>query len=291
MRAPAFTLSIALVLSSWWGLAAAQDVSLHAPASVQAGDALAIQTGGSGKAVLYIVGPGQVIRRDVQLGETVSFEAGDMHDAGHYVLALAGSSSTQTAELVVTPATEPTKVNFLAKPSRLAVDRKNAISGVAYVFDAFGNLVLNPTKVSFDLSENGAAARSEQATSRNGVAWVRLDSAQKAGRADFQVRAGKVSVKRIVQQVPAEPCTLHMNARAVGDRVELQTDPLRDCTGNPVPDGTIVTFKEAYGGSETTVDVPLKRGIAQTSVPMRQGANISVATGVVIGNEIRWSGR
>ena len=70
----------------------------------------------------------------------------------------------------------------------------------------------------------------------------------------------------------------------------LQTDPVRDCSGNPVPDGTIVTFTESYAGSQSTVDVPLKRGIAHTELPAHAGATISVAAGVVMGNEIRWNG-
>jgi len=65
---------------------------------------------------------------------------------------------------------------------------------------------------------------------------------------------------------------------------------VRDCNGNPVPDGTIITFTETYNGGQSTVDVPLKRGVARTEMPARNGAVISVASGVVMGNEIRWSG-
>jgi hypothetical protein len=66
---------------------------------------------------------------------------------------------------------------------------------------------------------------------------------------------------------------------------------LRDCSGNAVPDGTVVTFTEMYDGGQSTVDVPLKRGIAQTELPAHDGAKISAATGVVLGNEIHWGGR
>ena len=53
-------------------------------------------------------------------------------------------------------------------------------------------------------------------------------------------------------------------------------------------DGTIVTFTQTYKGrSEATVDVPLKRDVARTELPAREGSVISVATGVVMGNEIR----
>ena len=82
-----------------------------------------------------------------------------------------------------------------------------------------------------------------------------------------------------------------MSAQPAGNRIVLQTEPVRDCSGNAVPDGTIVTFTESYGGRESTVDVPLKRGVARTDLPARDGAVISVATGVVLGNEVRWSGK
>jgi hypothetical protein len=82
-----------------------------------------------------------------------------------------------------------------------------------------------------------------------------------------------------------------MNVRPLGQRLALETEPVRDCSGNPVPDGTIVTFTEAYSGGEATVDVPLKRGVAKTEMPAYDGATISVATGVVMGNEIRWEKR
>jgi hypothetical protein len=83
---------------------------------------------------------------------------------------------------------------------------------------------------------------------------------------------------------------LKMSARPEGQRIALQTEPVRDCRGNPVTDGTIVTFTESSNGRQSVVDVPLKRGIAKTDMPAYNGAVISVASGVVLGNEIRWRG-
>jgi hypothetical protein len=82
-----------------------------------------------------------------------------------------------------------------------------------------------------------------------------------------------------------------MTARPNGKSVELQTEPIRDCSGNPVPDGTIVTFTESYNGTQTTADVPIKQDIARVQMPVHIGAVISVASGVVAGNEIRLGGR
>jgi hypothetical protein len=259
------------------------------PSTVTAGTAFSITTSGSGKAVFYIVGPGEAIRREVQLGDPISIQASDLHNAGHYTAALVGDSSTQTADFDVT-ASEPATISFLAKPSRLPVGLPASISGVTYIFDAFDNLVLQPRAVAFELSVNGGASQAQSVSTKNGVAWVKLNSAAKAGPAQFQARLGPVSEKRVVQQVSGDPCNLRMTARQSGNRIELETQPLLDCQGNAVPDGTIVTFKEAYNGTETTVDVPIKRGVAKTDMPDQDGALISVATGVVMGNEIQWRG-
>ena len=266
----------------------AQSGGLQLPTAVEAGSSFSIQSAGSGKAVLYIVGPAQVLRRDVQLGETTSFAAGDLHNAGHYVVVLVGGSSTETGAFDVTAANQPTSLSFIAKPSRLPVDLHDGISGVAYVFDTFQNLVLQPTQVSFQLSGVAGAPQMRTVMTQNGVAWTKMDSASKEGAAQFTAQDGSVADKRVIQQVPGDPCRLRMNVRPSGQRLALETEPVRDCSGNAVPDGTIVTFTEMYDGGEATVDVPLKRGVARTEMPAHSGATISVATGVVLGNEIRW---
>jgi hypothetical protein len=285
------SLTFGLTAYVWVALAAfavGQTRPLAFPPTVEAGVSFPVSTAGSGKAILYVVGLGQALRHDVQLGETIVFAAGELHNAGHYSAFLVGPSSTQTAEFDVTAASQPSALSFLAKPSRLPVDLHDGISGVVYVFDAFRNLLLAPTEVSFELSETGGTTQARTAVAHNGVAWIRLDSAPKSGAAQFQARVGNVTEKRIVQQVPGEPCNLQMSARRSGTRVELETQPLRDCKGNAVPDGTVVTFIERINGTESTVDVPLKRGVARTNLPAEDGATISVATGVVMGNEIRW---
>lgn len=118
-----------------------------------------------------------------------------------------------------------------------------------------------------------------------------MDSTQQQGADKFTARVGDVSSTRIVGQVPGDPCGIKMSAKPAGKQVELVTEPLRDCSGNAVPDGTIVTFTETYAGAETTADVPLKRGIAQVDMPAHNGAMLSAASGVVLGNQIRWEGQ
>ena len=117
-----------------------------------------------------------------------------------------------------------------------------------------------------------------------------MNSAASAGAAQFQASVGSVHERRVVQLVAGDPCSLRISARESGPRILLETEPVRDCSGNSVPDGTIVTFTENYGNRQSTVDVPLKRGVARTELPAHGGAVISAAIGVVMGNEIRWNG-
>jgi len=263
--------------------------ALRWPKSVEAGSRFSVPTSGSGPATLYIVGPGDAIRRSVQLGSTISFEPSDLCNAGHYLAMLVAGSLVQSAQFDVV-ASQPASLSFIAKPSRLPVARTDAISGVAYVFDVFHNLVLQPQQVSFAFSEAAGAAQSRSATTNNGVAWIQMNSAAKAGAAQFEASVDGVHERRVVQQVPGDPCKVRISARASGSRILLETEPVRDCSGNAVPDGTVVTFTETSPGGQTTVDVPLKRGVARTELPAERGAVISAAIGVVLGNEIRWNG-
>ncbi len=268
-------------------LALAQTGGLRLPKTVEAGSAFSIQSSGSGTALLYIVGPGQVLRRSVQLGETTFFAPGDLHNAGRYLAVLVGGSSTETGAFDVTAAHQPMVLSFLAKPSRLPVDLHDGISGVVYVFDAFENLVLVPAQVSFQLTSVTGAEQMRTALTRNGVAWTKMNSAAQEGVAQFEARVGDATSTRVIQQVPGNPCHLRMSVRPSGQRLAVETEPVRDCSGNALPDGTIVTFTETYSEGESTVDVPLKRGVARADMPAYSRAKVSVATGVFIGNEIR----
>jgi hypothetical protein len=269
-------------------IAFAQGHSMSAPKNIQAGDAFTIQTTGSGKAALFIIGPGQVLKRDVQLGAAASFAAGSLYNAGHYLLVLKSESSVDNDSLDVTPANKPAELSFLAKPSRLPVGLHDGITGAVYLFDAYKNLITTPTPVSFELSSPSGTAQKRTVETHDGAAWTEMDSTAQQGSDKFAARTGDVSSTRIVAQVPGDPCGLKMSARQDGKQLDLATDPVRDCNGNAVPDGTIVTFTENYRGGQSTVDVPLKRGIAQVQMPVHSGATISVASGVVMGNQIGW---
>lgn len=283
----AFLLSgMALVLIQW---AFAKDGGMSLSKTVEAGTAFSIQSAGSGKATLYIVGPEQVLKRDVLLGETTLFPAGSIYNAGRYLAVLVGDSSTESDSFDVVPSSKPADLSFLAKPSRLPVGIHDGITGAVYVFDAYRNLIAAPMPVSFELSNPSGTVQKRIVVTLNGAAWTGMDSTAQQGIDRFVARTSGILSTRVVGQVPGDPCGLKVSARQAGQQVQLATDPVRDCNGNAVPDGTIVTFTEAYNGAQSTVDVPLKHGFAEVQMPVHSGATFSVASGVVLGNQIRWA--
>jgi hypothetical protein len=266
----------------------AQDKALSLPKSIEAGSAFSIQNAGSGEATLYIVGPGQVLKQTVQLGSAIYFPAGSVYNAGHYVVILAQTSGTLTGSFDVTPVSAPASLSFLAKPSRLPVSLHGGITGAAYIFDVYHNLISTPIPVSFELSSPTGAVQKQMVSTRAGAAWTQMDSTNQQGSSKFVARAGDISSTSIIRQVPGDPCDLKITAQPSGQLLDLQTAPVRDCSGNAVPDGTIVTFTETYPGGQSTVDVPLKRDIAEVKMPTHDGATFTVASGVILGNQIRW---
>ena len=262
--------------------------SMSLPKTIAAGSPFSIQTPGSGKAALFIIGTGQVLKRDVELGQTVFFTAGSLYNAGHYLVVLQGDSFTETELLDVEPATKPANLSFLAKPSRLPVDLHAGITGAVYVFDAYHNLILEPMLLSFELSSPTGTVQKRTVGTRYGAAWTEMDSTAQQGIAKFVAHAGEISSTRVIGQVPGDPCGLKMNAQPSGQQVHLVTNAVRDCNGTAVPDGTIVTFTETFNGSQSTIDQPVKHGIAEATISAHNGAMLSVASGVVMGNQIRW---
>jgi len=252
------------------------------PATVTAGEGLTIPTSGNGPATLYVVGPGTAIKRKVQLGQAIQLSAGDLQNAGRYVVSLNGDSA-----IFFVTAGPVCSIAFLARPSRVPADTPGVINGTVFVFDRHDNLVLQPQPMKFELSVNGqSVARS--ASTRDGVAYVKLDSTRKEGPAQFVAASGGVSVRRVVQEVASDPCNIRMVAQPDKNGILVRTEPIHDCAGNPVPDGTIVTFTSTDSEGKSTVDARIKRGIAEAELPDSKNATISVASGVVVGNEIRW---
>jgi hypothetical protein len=229
------------------------------------------------------------LKRKVRLGEDVQVKGEEIRSAGRWVAVVRGSGGPQSQVFYVKP-DKAAIINFSARPSRVPVARPNSVSGVAFIFDKFHNLILDPTPVKFSLSVGGTTA-SHSINSKEGVAYINSSSAAKAGAAQFVASVDDVSVNRVVEQVASDPCNLRI--KVVGrekDQITVQTEPIRDCTGNAVPDGTIVTFTETDSTGRSVVDARIKKGIARAQLPASNKATIAVASGVVLGNELHVGG-
>jgi hypothetical protein len=272
------------------GTLAATASDMRLPEKATAGQRITIATSGNGSATLYVVGPGVALKRAVRLGEEIQIKPEELRKSGFYQIVLKSADGDVTKELFVAPGPAD-KINFLARPSRVPVGQPKVIAGTAFVFDQYENLVTTPTPVTFNLSVAGAPAKVERTVAHDGVAFSEAGSGSKAGAAQFVASAGDASVRRVVEEVASDPCNLRFTIHREKEGLVAQTDTVRDCSGNPVPDGTIVTFiSKEPGKGRSTVDARIRKGIARAILPAVPGATISVASGVVLGNEVRWGG-
>lgn len=261
---------------------------IHPPSQVSAGASFSILSSGSGQRTLYLVGPAHISKRLVSLGTGIEVNGEEVERSGRYTAILCADQCS-ASEFYVHPA-GPDRLSLLVHPSRVPVSNPNAISAVAFVWDVYHNLEFSPQTVKFTVNPEEHTSLSEARTTSNGIAWIRLTSAAKSGVVKLEAAVGKVSEIRVVQQVASDACNLRIHASPLPKKIMVETDPVRDCSGNFVPDGTVVSFTMTDSEGKTTVDVPIKRGVAKVEVPAHGRARITAASGVVTGNELDLSG-
>ena len=267
---------------------AAQELQL--PATVNAGSGFAIATSGSGSATFYLVGPSYTAKRQVQLGQEIQVRPLEVRSAGRYLAILRSGGASQSGSFYV-KAAKPASLSFLAHPSRIPVGQRGGVVGVAFLFDNWHNLVRRPEDVEFRLSTKNAPAAAQSVRTRDGAAWILMNSGSKAGNAQFVAALDGIEEARVIQQVASDPCHLQIRAERSPRGILVQTAPVRDCSGNPVSDGTVVTFTANSPAGLSTVDVPVKKDTAQVELKIPGPATISVASGVVMGNEVKVGGQ
>jgi hypothetical protein len=268
---------------SFAGVGMAQDIRV--PASVVAGSEATISTTGSGNATFYLLGPGVSRKSDVSLGTDLQVSPQDLQQAGNYVVVLC-SSACRSANFYVSAA-KVTHLAFLVHPSRVAVSQGDAVSGVALPFDQYHNLVLQSLTINFQISAGNTSLLSRPVRTQDGVAWFRVTSGRSAGIVQAVATFDDLSARRAVQQVASDPCNLRISGQRTPAGILVQTEPVHDCSGNPVTDGTIVTFTATGPSGKSTVDAPIKQGVARAQMRESGAVLISAASGVVMGNEVR----
>ena len=281
---------IGLVLFCMLPASVCAAAELHVPAIVEAGQSFAISASGSGQATFYLVGPDVVVKRNVNLGRDLRIQSSDVRIAGPHRVILCESSSCESTTFEV-KAAQPAHLSFFLHPSRVPVSFPDSIEGTAFVFDQYFNLVLTPAVVDFRITPASGAGFSRQVPTRNGVAWMRVGSTPREGKVQVTAVLGNVEEARVIQQVAAEACELRMKAVTSGKMVTLETDPVRDCSGNALPDGTVVSFTKIDKAGKSTIDIPIKKDVARAQFSIDGPARISVACGVISGNEVALNGK
>ena len=261
---------------------------VHPPSQISAGVSFSMPSSGTGQGMLYLIGPAHLSKRQVNLGTDIEVDGDEVERAGRYTVILC-TDQCSASEFHVHPA-GPDRLSLLVHPSRVPVSNPNAISAVAVVWDVYHNLELSPETVKFTVNPDEHTSLSEARTTNNGIAWIRLTSAAKSGVVKLEASVGKVSEIRVVQQVASDACNLRIRASSASKKIMVETDPVRDCSGNFVPDGTVVSFTMTDSAGKTTVDVPIKRGVAKVEMPAHGRARITAASGVVTGNELDLGG-
>lgn len=272
-----------VALFGWTPASAGQEITV--PRSVTAGSEASISTTGTGQAALYLLGPGVSSTRQVNLGDEVRFDSGTTRYAGRYLTVLC-SDTCQSAEFEVSAA-PPADLAFLVHPSRVPVGQPDAVSGVALLFDQYGNLLLTPSSVNFDVSGPKDHLYSHPVETHDGEAWFRTASGKHAGPLRLTASAGDLSANRVVQQVASEPCNLRIKAQQTAKGIDIETEPVRDCAGNPVSDGTIITFTGSNPAGKISIDSPIKGGVARARMTLEEPLVISAACGIAMGNQLR----
>jgi hypothetical protein len=264
-------------------LAQAQEISV--PHSVVAGSDTTVTAAGNGSATFYLVGPAMASKKEVTLGEDIRLTGDDLQFAGKYA-AIVCSPTCYNADFFVTAA-QPATVAFLVHPSRVPVRQPDAVSGVALLFDKFDNLVLSSQTINFQVKGASEMLFSRAVPTHDGEAWFRTSSGKTAGPVRLTASVGDLSAQRALQQVGSEPCNLRIKAQQSAKGIEVETDPVRDCAGNPVSDGTIVTFTGTDPGGKISIDAPIKGDVARARMNIPGPVTVSAACGVAVGNELR----
>jgi hypothetical protein len=283
---------LATILICWFADYAAHAAELGIPGKIPAGNSVTVATA-SENGTFILIGPSHVVRKEVKAGESIEIAAEDLRTAGRYTALVKSGSDWESKTFFVIPAKANSLV-FLARPSRVPAGKEGVISGVAFVFDQYKNFVTAPSQVKFELAVTGEKPETRAVESKEGIAWVSMNSGRKQGAAQFVASlpgaADSEPIRRVVQQVAADACDIRMTAQRTDKAILVSTAPIKDCSGNPLPDGTIVTFWETDASGRSTIDARVKKDIAQAELPLSSNATISVASGVVLGNEVHIGG-
>lgn len=173
----------------------------------------------------------------------------DTRQSGLVTLIATAGAARGEASLTISPRPPADPVTPQVGPRAVAADGQHWSMVAAIPFDDYGNPVAEGTPVEFRaLHPDGTLERTTVAVSHL-VAWQRVTSRTRAGRATVSVEAaGAHGPDATFEEIPGWPGAFGITASPAGvpadgrQLVTLRTDVIRDAFGNPMTDGTLVTF-------------------------------------------------
>ncbi len=181
--------------------------------------------------------------RSVNSVAQATLTAGDAAGKAQVTAQAPGSSASMTVRFLPGP---PEAVTLVASATAVEVGGEVELS--AQVTDSFGNPVADGTPALFQTSLGSLSAGSVE--TKQGRAQSRLIAGGKTGQADVSVQVDRHSASQQVAFLPGAPHTLTLAADLLDIEVCHQV-PIRvtvlDAWGNPVANGTTVTFRSSRG--------------------------------------------
>lgn len=173
----------------------------------------------------------------------------DTHQSGTAsLIATAGGAQGQSS-LTLQPDAPIDPIVPLVGPRSITSDAGHWTMAVSVPFDRFGNPVADGTAVNMRALHPGDQLELQGTQTRNQVAWTRIYSRTRAGRTTVSMTAaGKHGPDANFMEVPGWPVPFSLSASPANlpadgrQLVTIRSDVIRDQYGNPMLDGTLVTF-------------------------------------------------
>lgn len=177
--------------------------------------------------------------------------------AGMILISVSAGPNRATAIVDVLPGPPVAPLQPLIGPHSIPADGSAWTVAAVVPQDALGNAIADGTAVVFRVRPPGGSAADLDATTRTGVAWTRISSTTRAGRGTIApvtgTTAGYAGTWEQVAGVPGpfavsvSPPEIPADGRSMA---AARTGLLADRWGNPLPDGTLVTFIASQPGTD-----------------------------------------
>lgn len=266
-------LLIAYTVTACWradgaavAVASGKALTIAAPTSVRAGTPVTVtvtsEAANRQSVQLFLLNTnGTALLSAAQLGDKATFllDSTLTQTAGQATLIAQVGAAQVARPLVIVAGDAVEPVLALVGPRSITADGAHWTMLTALPNDQFGNAVVDGTLVTVR-ALHPTADQSTQAFGRDAIevltaetahllAWLRITSRTKAGPIDMAATSGNAhSPERTVLAVPGPPVTFGLIAetrqRNADGRhlVTVATEPLVDRFGNPLLDGSAVTF-------------------------------------------------